>query len=163
MNPSFNLRDSPGSRPRRRSTGPDGGVPSWATWFIGPALLLSALLAFAILQVDQSTLFAVASLTGLSVLGLWVLTSILWPSRADRSCPDCGLDTLERMDLETTMGLRCGSCGFMDETLSSWFLAEEEGPLEEIVLAQRGRTKSRPRLSKVDSGSAASYESSRDR
>ncbi len=162
MNPSINLQDSPRPQPSRRGPGPDGGAPSWATWLIGPVLLLSAFLAFALLRAGQGTLFKITGLTGLSILGLWVMASLLWPDRADRKCPECGLDTLERMDQESTMGLRCGSCGFEDETLSSWFLAEEEGPLEKIVLAQRDGAKKRPKSSKVDSGSAASYESSRD-
>ena len=31
------------------------------------------------------------------------------------------------------------ACGWRDESASAWLLAEEEGPLEELVLAQRRR------------------------
>lgn len=68
---------------------------------------------------------------------LWVLAASLWPAKADRTCPQCGEDALERLDPDTTMGLRCTACGHTDPTKSGWFLAEDEGPLEELVLRQR--------------------------
>ena len=49
----------------------------------------------------------------------WVLASALWPASADRTCPTCGADALERLDRETTHGLRCRSCGWRDEAASS--------------------------------------------
>jgi len=102
-------------------------------------------------------------LGALVVVGLgWILTSILWPARADRRCPACGEDALERLDLDSTVGLRCSACGHTDETASAWYLAEEEGPLEEIVLeerrtraAARGRAGSNSPRSPVDSGGGA--------
>lgn len=75
---------------------------------------------------------------------LWVVISALWPARADRKCPACDRDTLERLDAEATYGISCSSCGFTDESQSSWLLAEEEGPLEEIVLEQRRRKSRSP-------------------
>lgn len=71
---------------------------------------------------------------------LWVAISALWPNRPDRHCPRCGEEALVRLDPETTMGLRCTACGFEDAGASSWFLAEEEGPLEHMVLRQRGKS-----------------------
>jgi hypothetical protein len=76
----------------------------------------------------------------------WLLVSILWPGKPDRTCPECGAEALERSDPRTTTGLVCSACGWDDETASGWLMAEEEGPLEEIVLQQRGR-----RTPRVDS------------
>ena len=75
---------------------------------------------------------------------VWIGISTLWPATADRSCPSCGEDGLERLDPQKTYGIRCRGCGFRDESVSAWLLAEEEGPLEEIVLRQR-RDKGRER------------------
>lgn len=71
---------------------------------------------------------------------LWVLmSSMLFPAVADRRCPNCREEALERLDPETTTGLRCSACGHEDPLASGWFLAEEEGPLEDMVLRSRGR------------------------
>ncbi len=78
----------------------------------------------------------------------WVLVSALWPARAERGCPACKRDALARLDPRATHGLVCRACGWRDESASAWLLAEEEGPLEDIVLAQRGRA---PRTRAVDS------------
>ena len=70
-------------------------------------------------------------LGGLGALLLgWILLSTLWPSRADRRCPRCGEDSLERIDRTRTVGLRCEGCGWRDETASAWYLAEaDDAPL----------------------------------
>ena len=68
---------------------------------------------------------------------VWLLTTTLWPSSADRSCPLCGKKSLKRIDPKTTRGLRCSACGYEDETASGWYLAEEEGALDEVVEASR--------------------------
>jgi hypothetical protein len=71
----------------------------------------------------------------------WLVVGAFWPGGADRGCPKCGEEALERLDPKTTLGQRCGACGHVDPLASSWFLAEEEdGSLEEVVLRQRGRT-----------------------
>ena len=57
---------------------------------------------------------------------------------AEERCP-------VRLDPETTQGLRCRACGQVDEEATGWFLAEEEGPLEELVLLQRARKRKRKR------------------
>lgn len=72
---------------------------------------------------------------------LWVLISAFTPAEADRRCPDCGENALVRLDPSTTRGLRCEACGHVDAEASGWFLAEEEGPLEELVLESRRRKK----------------------
>ncbi len=69
----------------------------------------------------------------------WILISSLNPARADRTCPECGEEALERLDPATTRGVVCSRCGHTDRDVSSWYLAEEETTLEEIVLAERGR------------------------
>lgn len=68
---------------------------------------------------------------------LWVGVSVFWPAKADRKCPRCEEEALERLDPDTTQGLKCASCGFVDEQATGWFLAEDEGPLEDLVLRQR--------------------------
>ena len=70
----------------------------------------------------------------------WVLLSALWPAKADRTCPECGETSVERLDRRELRGLGCGACGWRDETASAWFLAEDEEPvLEDLVRAQRRR------------------------
>ena len=44
------------------------------------------------------------------------------------------------MDPATTRGLVCASCGHTDAEASGWFLAEEEGALDEVI-AKRPRGK----------------------
>jgi len=85
---------------------------------------------------------------------LWVLVSALWPARAERGCPACGRDALARIDPETTQGLVCRACGWRDESASGWLLAEEEGPLEDIVLAQRARRPGEPTATRAPRSSA---------
>jgi len=74
------------------------------------------------------------------VLGFgWVLISSMMPAApADRRCPQCGMeDGLRPAHEDTTRGIRCRSCGFTDETASAWMIAEEDGPLQEVVLRER--------------------------
>lgn len=71
---------------------------------------------------------------------LWIVVSVLWPARAERTCPRCGEVALQRMDPHETRGLVCRACGHRDETASAWLLAEDEGvPLEDIVMSERDR------------------------
>lgn len=86
---------------------------------------------------------AIALLVG-AVL-LWVGVSVFWPAKADRRCPTCGEEALERLDPETTQGVRCRACDHVDEEATGWFLAEDEGPLEDLVLRQRARKRGRTR------------------
>ena len=77
---------------------------------------------------------------------LWIGISTLWPPHADRTCPSCGSEGLLRLDKTSTVGVRCGDCSWVDRDQSSWLLAEEEGPLEEIVLSQRKKKSGTARL-----------------
>lgn len=71
---------------------------------------------------------------------VWVMVSVFWPARADRTCPRCGAERLVRADPRTTLGVRCEACGHEDLEVSSWLLAEDEGDaLEEMVISQRRR------------------------
>jgi len=79
---------------------------------------------------------ALALFLGASIA--WILVSVLWPARPDRTCPACGEEALRRMDAETTRGVACSACGHRDEAQSSFLMAEEEGDaVERIRLSTR--------------------------
>jgi len=121
------------------------------TWCAPAFLLLAVLAGVAIVVAGPHFLFAgvLAALAAVPVV--WVAVSALWPARAERRCPACGKDALARLDARATHGLVCRACGFRDESASAWLLAEEEGPLEEIVLAERARSRARTPSGPVDS------------
>ncbi|MCZ6598429.1 MAG: hypothetical protein O7B99_12375 [Planctomycetota bacterium] len=130
----------------------DRGNPrTWGTraaWLVAPVLLLATAAGVAVVLRGPAALVGWV-ITGLVLLALaWTVISTLWPARAERECPDCGEDALERLDPDTTCGVVCQACGYRDDSQSSWLLAEEEGPLEDVVLRQRGR--GRPTQSSVD-------------
>ena len=105
-----------------------------------PLLLLAAVAGGVLVVRNGPGWLGPAAITLLVGSGLvWVGVSVFWPAKADRRCQACGEEALERLDPETTQGLRCGACGHVDEEATGWFLAEEEGPLEELVLRQRAR------------------------
>ena len=109
-----------------------------AIGFVLPPLMLLAALAggvFALRNPVHVFGWIVAALFAV-VVG-WVFVSVLWPGRADRTCPACKREKLERADSDSTTGLACAACGWRDETASSFYLAEEEGPFEHVVLSQR--------------------------
>jgi ribosomal protein L37AE/L43A len=113
--------------------------PRW-TW-LAPLAFLTAVAGGVALVRSGSAAWFGALVIGLVVLpALWVLASALSPAKADRRCPACGRETLVRRSRDSTQGLACGGCGWVDAEASAWLLAEEEGPLEEIVLAQRNRS-----------------------
>jgi len=86
-------------------------------------------------------------------LGLaWIVVSSLNPAEADRTCPECGEEGLERLDPDATRGVVCSRCGHIDRDVSSWFLAEEETLLEEIVLAERARPQGREPVERSKDG-----------
>ncbi len=121
---------------------------SRAGWFAPPLFLLAVLAAAGVVLRGPLFLFGLVLLGLALVPCLWILVSALWPARAERTCPACGGARLERLDPRSTVGLACRGCGWRDESASAWLLAEEEGPLEEIVLEERA---SRRRRSPVDS------------
>ncbi len=119
-------------RPARASTSPWG-------WILTPLLFLSTTLGVWIVLADPAGLFGWI-VGGLGALALvWIVVSSLFPASADRNCPACGRDTLVRLSDANTQGKVCKACQWRDETQSSFFLAEEEGPLEPQILAQRRR------------------------
>src|SRR5262245_8088454 len=114
--------------------------PSSKLAWCAPALFLLAVAAgVAIVFRGPLSLFAGVLAALVAVPVGWVIVSALWPAKAERRCPACGKDALVRLDERATHGLVCRACGHRDESASAWPLAEEEGPLEEIVLAERGR------------------------
>ena len=118
-------------------------VSRWI-WWILPLLVFGAIaLAIGLLRTSGPSLPFVL-LGVVLVLGLlWIIISTLNPARADRTCPECGEEALERLDPETTRGVVCSCCGHTDQDVSSWYLAEEETTLEHIVLAERARASGR--------------------
>lgn len=109
------------------------------------ALLATAAIPVLFVLRRPSGLFAWVAGGALTLLFLWIFVSTLWPARADRTCPECGEEGLERLSESSTHGLRCTRCEWSDETVSAWLLAEEEGPLEETVLEERRRGRTRDR------------------
>ncbi len=106
-----------------------------------PPLLLGSILFSAVLVLrrpDGLWAYVVGAMFVL-VLG-WIVVSSLWPGRAERKCPACEREGLVRLSAKSHKGLRCKLCGFEDADSSCFFLAEEEGTLEETVMLERGRT-----------------------
>lgn len=110
------------------------------SWLV-PLVLLSAVAGGGALILWQPPWLAGVVVSAILGAGfLWLAVSIFWPAKADRRCPACGEDALIRLDPDSTKGLRCRACDHEDPEASSWFLAEEEGPLEDLVLRQRSRS-----------------------
>ena len=132
-------------------------ISRW-TWWILPTLVFGAIvLSVLVIRVGGPDL-AFVLLGATLVLGLsWIIISALHPARADRTCPECKEEALERLDPGTTRGVVCSRCGYTDPDTSSWYLAEEETTLEEIVMAERGRVSGLEpeELARVSSADAA--------
>lgn len=114
---------------------------TWRTRLLGlalpPLLLLAIGLGIWLVRRDPVSLFGYVA-GGLAAISIgWIFVSAVWPGSPDRRCPECGAEALERLDRTTTTGLRCASCGFVDDSASSFLIAEAEGPLEETVLRER--------------------------
>ncbi|MCP3916600.1 MAG: hypothetical protein GY711_13670 [bacterium] len=109
------------------------------SWLISQALLAAGLFGTWIVVTRPPWLFGAVITTVLGAGILWIAVSALAPSKADRTCPDCGEKGLERMNQGSTQGVVCTACGFRDAEESSFYMAEEEGPLEPIALAERRR------------------------
>ncbi len=110
-----------------------------AAWLIGPLLLASiaAGMLFVFRGVDHLFGLALGLVMGLGFL--WILVSVLFPAKPDRTCPACGQRSLERIDPKSTHGLCCISCDWRDEAASGFLYAEEEGAFEDVVLRERRR------------------------
>lgn len=103
-----------------------------------PVLLTATACGVLLVMQGPERAFVASAGVALALVVLWVLVSVFFPARADRTCPACGAESLERLDLRTTQGILCARCGLRDAEQSSFLLAEEEGPLERIVLEARG-------------------------
>ncbi len=109
-------------------------------WWILPLLVFGAIIvSLQLLRVSGPKLPSIV--LGVTIITLfgWIFVSVFYPARADRTCPECKEEALERLDLNTTRGVTCSRCGHTDPDETSWFMAEEETVLEEIVLAERAR------------------------
>ena len=111
-------------------------------WLVGP-ILLAAVVAGALLVLrglDRAFASALTSLFGLVVV--WILVSVFWPGRPDRSCPKCAGSALRRIDPHSTRGVACDACGHLDPDASSFLLAEDEGvPIEPMRMRERARAR----------------------
>jgi hypothetical protein len=108
-------------------------------WLLPPLLLGAVVLGGLIVQGGPEGLLPWVG--GLVLVGAlsWIAASALWPGKPDRTCPACGCETLERLEEDSTEGVRCSACGHTDAAESSFLIAEDDGiPLEPIVLAERG-------------------------
>jgi len=114
-------------------------VSRWLWWILPLFAIGAVAVAVWLLSVGGTKLPAVILGATLLIGFGWILVSALHPAQADRVCPECGEEALQRLDPETTRGVTCASCGHTDRDESSWFLAEEETTLEEIVLKERAR------------------------
>ena len=108
-----------------------------AGWLWPLPLLGAVLLGVLLVRAGSPAWFGAIVALLVTVPATWVLISALSPARADRRCPACARETLERRSPDSTQGLACRACGWADEEASAWLLAEEEGPLEPLVLAER--------------------------
>ena len=115
-------------------------------WLIAPALLLASAAGVRLVMNGIDGIFGVLFGALLGVGLGWILISVLMPAKADRTCPSCGRKGLERLDPKSTAGLVCRFCEWSDATASSFLLAEEEGPFEDIVLDQRRARDRGPRF-----------------
>jgi hypothetical protein len=114
-----------------------GARPSLAGWLMPPVMLASTACGIALVLRGPERAFVVSATIALALVVVWILVSVFFPARVDRTCPECGEESLRRLDSRTTRGILCARCGLVDEQQSSFLLAEEEGPLERIVLAER--------------------------
>jgi len=108
-------------------------------WLLAPLFLLSVAAGLLFVFRGPDRVFSLAFGLVLGMGFLWILISVFFPARAERTCPQCGERTLERIDARSTLGLRCRACAWRDESASAFVHAEEEGALEDIVLRERRR------------------------
>ena len=122
---------------------PEPGLGLW----MPPLFLGSVLFAAYVLLQKPDGLWPWVVGTMFAIVFSWFFVSALWPRSSERTCPSCDKNGLTRLNEDSHKGLRCTLCGFKDENLSSFFIAEEEGALEETVMRERGRAPIAPRLS----------------
>jgi hypothetical protein len=112
-----------------------------AGWLVAPALFAATAtgILFVVRGPDRYFGLAFGALVALAVA--WILVSVLFPARVERTCPACGGESLRRLDPTLTRGVVCDACGHTDPHQSSFLMAEAEGALEEIVIAERARSR----------------------
>ncbi len=141
---TFRLKDPPGS-PSAPAATPERAFPRWLGALL-PLVLLTAVIGGVVL-VKLGPVHLFAGLVALGVvLGFgWILASAVLPAApVDRTCPACGVvDGLRPAHEDTTRGVACRACGFRDEDASAWMIAEEDGPLESVVLRERAARRGR--------------------
>jgi hypothetical protein len=130
-----------GARLADATRAPTRGLPRLLLWLAPLFFLLPIALVFGFIQQGPYWLFGWVFGGLCAVMLGWIAVSVFWPARADRTCPSCAAPGLCRADANTTLGLVCSACGWSDASESGWLLAEEEGPLEGLVLEQRRRTR----------------------
>jgi hypothetical protein len=128
-----------GPRVARRDERRSGSPRS--AWLIAPLLLAATATGILLVLRGPDRYFGIALGSMLALAVLWILISVLFPARVERTCPSCGRESLRRLDPHTTRGVACDECGFVDPEQSSFLMAEEEGPLESIVMAERRRSR----------------------
>ena len=138
-------RARPPAEPRPASSTAHG--PGRGAWLVSIAVPLAAFgalaLAFGATRAAPAWLAGATLLAILALVVGWILTSVLWPGRADRTCPSCGAEAVERLDAGDVVGRRCGACGWREAAESAWLLAEEDGEaLEPLVLRRRRERRS---------------------
>jgi hypothetical protein len=120
----------------RASESADRARARLAAWAMPPLLLASVACGVAVVLRAPRGAFAVAAGSLFAVAIAWILVSVFFPARAERRCPGCGQETLERAG--GLRGLACERCGWRDDEASAFLLAEaEDAPLEPLVLAER--------------------------
>ena len=113
---------------------------SLTNWLFGPAALAAIGLGTAAVRSGPSWVLGLTLGLMLGGTFLWVFVSVLWPSKANKTCPVCGEDTIRRANENSTRGVVCASCGHEDSSASSFYLAEEsDEPMEPMLLAGRPR------------------------
>jgi hypothetical protein len=129
---SLGLESPPDAAPVARPTDGRRGA-----WLVGPALLAAIAAGMRIVIAGPDGIFAVCFGLLLGIGVLWILISVLFPAKAERTCPACAGRGLERLDPQSLHGLECRLCGWHDPDASSFLLTEEEGTFEDIVLHER--------------------------
>jgi len=108
-----------------------------AAWLVPPMMIGATLAGVLLVMRGPDRAFGIAAGSLFALLVGWVLASTLWPAHADRTCPGCGRESLQRLEPLSARGVTCPACGHVDPERSSFLMAEEEGPVEPIALAER--------------------------